>query len=37
MAAVDTNVLVRVLTRDDEEQLRLAEEFVAQGALAMSR
>lgn len=32
MRAVDTNVLVRILTRDDEEQLRVAEEFVRGGA-----
>jgi predicted nucleic-acid-binding protein len=32
MRAVDTNVLVRLLTRDDEAQLREAEVFVAKGA-----
>jgi predicted nucleic-acid-binding protein len=30
--AVDTNVLVRLLTRDDARQLKAAETFVAQGA-----
>lgn len=32
MRAVDTNVLVRLLVRDDEEQVRAAERFVASGA-----
>ncbi len=32
MRAVDTNVLVRLLTRDDAKQLAAAEAFVAQGA-----
>lgn len=32
MRAVDTNVLVRLLTRDDPKQVALAEEFVAKGA-----
>ena len=32
MRAVDTNVLVRLLTRDDEEQTEAAEAFVAPGA-----
>ncbi len=32
MRAVDTNVLVRLLTRDDEEQVARAEEFVSKGA-----
>jgi predicted nucleic-acid-binding protein len=32
MQAVDTNVLVRLLARDDEKQARLADEFVAKGA-----
>jgi predicted nucleic-acid-binding protein len=32
MLAVDTNVLVRLLARDDEKQARLADEFVAKGA-----
>jgi predicted nucleic-acid-binding protein len=32
MRAVDTNVLVRLLTRDDEEQTAAAEAFVASGA-----
>jgi predicted nucleic-acid-binding protein len=32
MRAVDTNVLVRLLTRDDETQTAAAEAFVAQGA-----
>lgn len=32
MRAVDTNVLVRLLTRDDEKQVATAEAFVAPGA-----
>jgi predicted nucleic-acid-binding protein len=32
MRAVDTNLLVRLITRDDEAQLAAAEEFVAAGA-----
>lgn len=32
MRAVDTNVLVRLLTRDDLKQTTAAEEFVANGA-----
>jgi predicted nucleic-acid-binding protein len=32
MRAVDTNVLVRLLTRDDPRQLAAAEDFVRQGA-----
>jgi predicted nucleic-acid-binding protein len=32
MRAVDTNVLVRLLTRDDARQLAAAETFVAAGA-----
>jgi len=32
MRAVDTNVLVRLLTRDDVKQLAAAEAFVAKGA-----
>jgi len=32
MRAVDTNVLVRLITRDDEAQTSAAERFVAQGA-----
>lgn len=32
MRAVDTNVLVRLLARDDARQTRAAEEFVAPGA-----
>jgi predicted nucleic-acid-binding protein len=32
MRAVDTNVLVRLLTRDDPRQVALAESFVAGGA-----
>jgi predicted nucleic-acid-binding protein len=32
MRAVDTNVLVRLLTRDDAEQVARAEAFVAPGA-----
>lgn len=32
MRAVDTNVLVRLMTRDDAKQVALAETFVANGA-----
>lgn len=32
MRAVDTNVLVRLLTRDDEAQVRSAEAFIESGA-----
>ena len=32
MRAVDTNVLVRLVVRDDADQVRAAEEFVASGA-----
>jgi predicted nucleic-acid-binding protein len=32
MRAADTNVLVRVIARDDEVQVRLADAFVADGA-----
>ena len=32
MRAVDTNVLVRLLVRDDASQIRAAEEFIASGA-----
>lgn len=32
MRAVDTNVLVRLMTRDDPKQVAVAEEFVAAGA-----
>jgi len=32
MHAVDTNVLVRLVTRDDPRQVRAAEAFVARGA-----
>lgn len=32
MRAVDTNVLVRLITRDDARQVAAAEAFVAQGA-----
>lgn len=32
MRAIDTNVLVRLLTRDDARQLKHAEEFAAKGA-----
>jgi predicted nucleic-acid-binding protein len=32
MRAVDTNVLVRLLARDDAKQARLADQFVAKGA-----
>jgi predicted nucleic-acid-binding protein len=32
MRAVDTNVLVRLVTRDDAEQVAVAEAFIAPGA-----
>lgn len=32
MRAVDTNVLVRLIARDDDEQVIVAERFVANGA-----
>jgi predicted nucleic-acid-binding protein len=32
MRAVDTNVLVRLVTRDDAQQVKAAEAFVAKGA-----
>jgi predicted nucleic-acid-binding protein len=32
MLAVDTNVLVRLVARDDADQVRAAEEFVSKGA-----
>jgi predicted nucleic-acid-binding protein len=32
MRAIDTNVVVRLLTRDDETQVRSAEVFVGKGA-----
>jgi len=32
MRAIDTNVLVRLVTRDDQRQLAAAESFVAKGA-----
>ena len=32
MRAVDTNVLVRLVTRDDRRQVAAAEAFVARGA-----
>ena len=32
MRAVDTNVLVRILARDDPTRLRVADDFVAAGA-----
>ena len=32
MRAVDTNVLVRLITRDQQKQVASAEEFVAKGA-----
>jgi len=32
MRAVDTNVLVRLITRDDGEQTQAAEKFIAKGA-----
>ena len=34
MRAVDTNLLVRLLTRDDREQVARAEAFVSKGAWA---
>ena len=34
MRAVDTNVLVRLIVRDDPEQVRIAETFVSTGAWA---
>ena len=34
MRAVDTNVLIRLITRDDRKQIDAAEEFVAKGAWA---
>lgn len=32
MRAIDTNVLIRLLARDDERQVAAAETFVARGA-----
>jgi predicted nucleic-acid-binding protein len=32
MLAIDTNVLVRLLARDDEDQVRSAEAFIGKGA-----
>ena len=32
MRAVDTNVLARLIVRDDDEQAAAADEFVAAGA-----
>jgi predicted nucleic-acid-binding protein len=32
MRAIDTNVLVRLITRDDPKQVAAAEDFVAKGA-----
>jgi predicted nucleic-acid-binding protein len=32
MRAVDTNVLLRLIARDDAKQVRAAEEFIAHGA-----
>ena len=32
MRGIDTNVLVRLITRDDEPQVESAEEFVSKGA-----
>ena len=32
MRAIDTNVLVRLITRDDQRQVEPAEDFVAKGA-----
>jgi len=34
MRAIDTNVLVRLITRDDAKQVAVAEAFVAKGAWA---
>lgn len=36
MRAVDTNVLVRLVTRDDAKQVTVAEEFVGNGAWVSS-
>lgn len=33
MRAIDTNVLIRLLTRDDPKQTALAESYVSKGAL----
>ena len=32
MFAIDTNVLLRLLVRDDQQQLQFAENFIAKGA-----
>jgi len=32
MLAIDTNVLIRLLVRDDEKQVKLADKFIAKGA-----
>lgn len=32
MLAIDTNVLIRLLVRDDEKQAKLADKFIAKGA-----
>jgi predicted nucleic-acid-binding protein len=32
MRSVDTNILVRLVVRDDADQVRAAEEFIAKGA-----
>jgi predicted nucleic-acid-binding protein len=32
MLAVDTNILIRLLTRDDAQQAALADHFISQGA-----
>ncbi|HET7435447.1 MAG TPA: type II toxin-antitoxin system VapC family toxin [Thermoanaerobaculia bacterium] len=32
MRAVDTNILVRLITRDDQRQVAVAEAFIAKGA-----
>ncbi len=37
MRAVDTNVLVRLLTRDDPKQVKVAESFVSAGAWVSHR
>ena len=32
MRAVDTNLLVRLLTRDDKKQVQAADQYIARGA-----
>jgi predicted nucleic-acid-binding protein len=36
LKAIDTNILVRLVARDDEEQLQLARAFVAEGPVFIS-